>query len=158
MMQQQSFGYIISAFLLSYSFYLAINLAKQPKILYIFFYQVLSQTLTIHTIAGEGRGPYFYSSLSLQSVHEHSDIYLQFCLWDDNHVVLIAPLVITRFTTLLNYQYTVLEIQFRFAKCMVVTRIPKKFDQPSILKHPSDTRRLLCVDRTNPLQTVFKRV
>ena len=80
MMQQQSFGYIISAFLLSYSFYLAINLAKQPKILYIFFYQVLSQTLTIHTIAGEGRGPYFYSSLSLQSAHEHSDIYSQLCL------------------------------------------------------------------------------
>ena len=81
MMQQQSFGYIISAFLLSYSFYLAINLAKQPKILYIFFYQgFLSQTLTIHTIAGEGRGPSFYSSLSLQSAHEHSDIYSQLCL------------------------------------------------------------------------------
>ena len=35
-------------------------------------------------------------------------------------------------------------------------------DQPKCLifrhKHPSDTRRLQCVDVNNPLQTVFKRV
>ena len=41
-------------------------------------------------------GRVLYSSLPLPSTHEHSDIYLQLCIWDDCHVFLIASLVITR--------------------------------------------------------------
>ena len=49
-----------------------------------------------------------FHSLSL-STHEHSDIYLKHCMWDDCHVILISMLVFTRllldeiFITLLNY-------------------------------------------------------
>ena len=35
----------------------------------------------------------FYSTLPLPPAHEHSDIYLQLCMWDDYHVFLIATLV-----------------------------------------------------------------
>ena len=46
---------------------------------FFFFYQgFLSQTLTTHRTAGEGRGPSF-STLPLPPAHEHSDIYLQLC-------------------------------------------------------------------------------
>ena len=31
---------------------------------------------------GETMGPSFYSSLPLPQDHEHSDIYLQLCMWD----------------------------------------------------------------------------
>ena len=49
------------------------------KIIIIFFYQgFLSQTLTTHRTAGEGRGS-SYSTLPLPPTHEHSDIYLQLC-------------------------------------------------------------------------------
>ena len=41
-------------------------------------------------------GTIFYSTLQLTPVHEHSDIYLQRCMWDDYHVFLIAPLIFTR--------------------------------------------------------------
>ena len=70
-------------------------------ILNFFFYQgFLSQTLTIHSAAGEGGegrgGEHLYSSLPIPPVHEHSDIYLQLCMWDDYHVFSIASLVTTR--------------------------------------------------------------
>ena len=38
----------------------------------------------------------FYSTLPLPPTHEHSDIYLQLCTWDDYHIFLIATLVFTR--------------------------------------------------------------
>ena len=38
----------------------------------------------------------FYSTLPLQPSHEHSDIHLQLCMWDDYHIFLIATLVFTR--------------------------------------------------------------
>ena len=41
-------------------------------------------------------GTIFYSTLSLPPAHEHWDIYLQLCMWDDYHVFLIATLVFTR--------------------------------------------------------------
>ena len=34
--------------------------------------------------------------LPLPPAHEHSDIYLQLCMWDDYHIFLIATLVFTR--------------------------------------------------------------
>ena len=44
---------------------------------------------------GEG-GEHLYSSLPIPPVHEHSDIYLQLCMWDDYYVFSIASLVTTR--------------------------------------------------------------
>ena len=41
-------------------------------------------------------GTIFYSTLPLPSAHEHSDIYLQLCTWDDYRIFLIAMLVFTR--------------------------------------------------------------
>ena len=41
-------------------------------------------------------GTVFYSTLPLPSAHEHSDIYLQLCTWDDYRIFLIATLVFTR--------------------------------------------------------------
>ena len=61
--------------------------------IYLFFNQGFpSQRLTIHRTAGEGRGP-SYSTLPLPPAHEHWDIFLQLCTWDDYHVFLIATLV-----------------------------------------------------------------
>ena len=41
-------------------------------------------------------GTIFYSTLPFPPTHEHWDIYLQLCIWDDYHVFLIATLVFTR--------------------------------------------------------------
>ena len=50
-----------------------------------FFYQgFLSQTLTTHRTAGEGRGPFLFHSTT--STHSQTDIYLQPCMWDDYHI------------------------------------------------------------------------
>ena len=38
-------------------------------------------------------GDHFYSTLPLLPAHEHREIYLQLCIWDDYHMLLIAPLV-----------------------------------------------------------------
>ena len=76
-----------------------------------FFYQgFLSRTLTIYRIAEEGRGTIFYSTLPLPPAHEHSDIHLQLCKWDDYHIFLIAPLVFTRL--LLDEIYYLIELPF----------------------------------------------
>ena len=63
-----------------------------PFLLFCFFFKgFLSRPLTTHRIAGEGRGPFF-----IPPAHEHSEIYLQLCIWDDYHMFLIATLVFTR--------------------------------------------------------------
>ena len=59
--------------------------------MFFFFYQGLrSQALAILEKAG-GRD-HLYSSLPLTTAQNHSDIYLQLCMWDDYHVFLLAPL------------------------------------------------------------------
>ena len=75
------------------------------------FQGFLLQTLTIHRTAGEGRGP-SYSTLQLPPAHEHSDIYLQLCTWDDYHIFLIATLVFTRL--LLDEIYHLIELPFEW--------------------------------------------
>ena len=55
-------------------------------------------------------GTIFYSTLPLPPAHEHSDIYLQLCMWDDYHIFLIAPLVFTRL--LLDEIYHLIELLF----------------------------------------------
>ena len=77
---------------------------------FFFFSQgFLSRTLTTHRTAGKGRGP-SYSTLPLPPAHEHSDIYLQLCTWDDYHIFLIATLVFTRL--LLDEIYHLIELLF----------------------------------------------
>ena len=59
----------------------------------VFFYKVFF-TDTDDSQDSRGReGTIFYSTLPLASAHEHWDIYLQLCMWDDYHVFLIATLV-----------------------------------------------------------------
>ena len=59
----------------------------------------------------QGReGTIFYSTLPLPPAHEHWDIYLQLCMWDDYHVLLIATLVFT--TLLLDGIYHLIELPF----------------------------------------------
>ena len=41
-------------------------------------------------------GTIFYSTLPLPPAHEDSNTYLQLCMWDDNHIFLIATLVFIR--------------------------------------------------------------
>ena len=71
----------------------------------------LSQTLTIHRTAGEGKeGTIVYSTLQLPPAHGHWKIYLQLCMWDDYHVFLIATLDFTRL--LLDEIYHLIELLF----------------------------------------------
>ena len=60
----------------------------------------------------EREGTIFYSTLPLPPVHEHWDIYLQLCMWDDHHVFLIATLVFTRL--LLDEIYHLIELLFEW--------------------------------------------
>ena len=55
-------------------------------------------------------GTIFYSTLPLPPAHEHSDTYLQLCMWDDYQVFLIATLVFTRL--LLDEIYHLIELPF----------------------------------------------
>ena len=57
-------------------------------------------------------GTNFYSTLPHPPAHEHWDIYLQLCIWDDYHVFLIATLVFTRL--LLDEIYHVIEWPFEW--------------------------------------------
>ena len=57
-------------------------------------------------------GTIFYSTLPLPPAHEHWDIYLQLCMWDDYHVFLIVTLVFTRL--LLNKIYHLVELPFEW--------------------------------------------
>ena len=48
----------------------------------------------------EKEGAIFDSTLTLPPAHEHRDIYLQLCMWNDYHVFLMATLVFTRLLVL----------------------------------------------------------
>ena len=71
-----------------------------PIIIYIYIYFLLSGfsfTDTNNSQDSRGReGTFFYFTLPLPPAHEHSDIYVQLCTWDDYHIFLIATLVFTR--------------------------------------------------------------
>ena len=76
---------------------LKVHLTQSFFFFFFFFYQhFLSRILTTHRTAGEGRGPFFNSTIPLPRAHEHSDTYLQLCMWDDYRIFLIATLVFTR--------------------------------------------------------------
>ena len=70
-------------------------------------------TDTDDSLDSRGReGTIFYSTIPLPPAHEHWDIYLQLCMWDDYHVFLIATLVFTRL--LLDEIYHLIELPFEW--------------------------------------------
>ena len=82
------------------------------QVVSISFWVIFSFTDTDNSQCSRGgeEGTIFYSTLPLPPAHEHSDIYLQLCAWDDYHIFLVATLVCTRllcysmgFTTLSDY-------------------------------------------------------
>ena len=60
----------------------------------------------------EREGTIFYSTLPIPTTHEHGDIYLQLCMWDDYYVCLIATLVFTRL--LLDEIYHLIGLPFEW--------------------------------------------
>ena len=80
---------------------------------YSFFSIRVFFTYTDDSQDSRGReGAIFYSTLLLPPAPEHWDIYLQLCMWDNNHVFLIASLVTTRL--LLDEIYHLIELPFRW--------------------------------------------
>ena len=79
--------------------------------IYLYILSVFSFTDTDDLWDGKGReGTIFHSALPLLPAHEHWDIYLQLCMWDDYHAFLIATLVFTRL--LLDEIYHLIELPF----------------------------------------------
>ena len=58
------------------------------------------------------KGTIFYSTLPLPPAHEHSDIYLQLYMWDDYHIFLITPLILSRL--ILDEIYHLNELPFNW--------------------------------------------
>ena len=62
-----------------------------------FYLSGFSFTATDDSQDSKGRdGTIFYSTLPLPPAYEHSDIYMQLCMWDEYHIFLIASLEYTR--------------------------------------------------------------
>ena len=78
----------------------------------VFFHQ----TLAIHKIKGEGSDHLLFHSAT--STHQHLDIYLQLCLWDDYHVYFISPLEFARL--LLDEIYHTIELLLIDWWCRVI--------------------------------------
>ena len=79
--------------------------------IFLFFSIRVFFTHTDDSQDSRGReGTIFYSTLPLPPAHEHWDIYLQLCMWDDYQLFLIATLVFTRL--LLNEIYHLVELPF----------------------------------------------
>ena len=81
-----------------------------PQVVF-FFLSGFSFTDTDDSQDSKGReGTTFYYTLPLPPTHEHWDIYLQLCMWDDYHVFLIGTLVFTRL--LVDEIYHLIELPF----------------------------------------------
>ena len=77
----------------------------------IFFLSGFSFTDSDNSQDSRGKeGTIFYSTLPVPLVHEHWDIYLQLCMWDDCHIFSIALLVFTRL--LLDEIYHLIKLPF----------------------------------------------
>ena len=71
----------------------------KPRIERSFFFVLSGFSFTGTYDSQDSRGrevTIFYSTLPIPPAHEHWDIYLQLCMWDDYHVFLIATLAFTR--------------------------------------------------------------
>ena len=80
------------------------------KLAFFYFFIFCYQGFLSRTPTTQRAGTIFYSILPLPPAHEHSDIYLQLCKWDDYHIFVIAPLVFTRL--LLDGIYHLIELPF----------------------------------------------
>ena len=81
--------------------------------LYIFCSIRVFFTDTDDSQGSRGReGTIFYLTLPLSPAHEHWDIYLQLCMWDDYYALLIATLVFTRL--LLDEIYHFIKLPFQW--------------------------------------------
>ena len=79
----------------------------------VVFLLEFSFTDTEDTQDSRGReGTIFYSTVPLPPAQEHSNIYLQLCMWNDYHIFLIAPLVYTRL--LLDEFYLLIELELSY--------------------------------------------
>ena len=80
---------------------------------WVFFSIRVFFTDTNNSQDSKGReGTIFCSTLPLLPAHEHWDIYLQLCMWNDYYVFLIATLVFTRL--LLDEIYHLIELPFEW--------------------------------------------
>ena len=92
---------------------LIFNLKKRGSAFFFFFTIRIFFTDTDDSQDSRGReGTIFYSSLPLPPAHEHWDIYLQLCMWDEYRVLLIATLALTRL--LLEEVYHLIELPFEW--------------------------------------------
>ena len=80
---------------------------------FFFFFFTVFFTEADDSQDSRGReGTIFYSTLPLPPTHEHWDMYLQLCMWDEYHVFLIATLVFTRL--LLDEIYHLIKLPFEW--------------------------------------------
>ena len=87
----------------------------KPRIKRSFFFVLSGFSFTGTYDSQDSRGrevTIFYSTLPIPPAHEHWDIYLQLCMWDDYHIFLIAPLVFTR--PLLDEIYRLIDVTLSF--------------------------------------------
>ena len=78
---------------------------------FFFFLSGLCFMNTDNSQDSRGReGTFFCSTLPLPPTHEHLDIYVQLCMWDDYHIFLITMLVFTRL--LLDETYHLIKLLF----------------------------------------------
>ena len=88
-----------------------INLVISIYLFIYLFYQGFLSPDTNNSKDSRGReGNIFYSTLPFPPTHGHSHIYLQLYMWDDYHIFLIAPPVVTRL--LLDEIYHLIELLF----------------------------------------------
>ena len=92
--------------------YISFNTQLRYKTPGNFFFSLsgFSFTDTDNSQDSRGKEGPSFSTLPLPPAHEHSDIYLQLCTWDDYHIFLIATLVFTRL--LLDGIYHLIELLF----------------------------------------------
>ena len=95
-------------------YYLKLRWKMLLRYFYLFFFlSGFSFTSTDDSQDSRGwGGTIFYSTVQLPPAHEHSDIYLQLCMWDDYSIFLIALLAFTRL--LLDEIYYLLELKFNW--------------------------------------------
>ena len=97
-----SFHYILGVYIFRYTF-------TKPKLIAFFFLSEFSFTDTDDSQDSRGwKGTIFHSTLPLPPAHDHSDIYLQLCMWDDYYIFnrntcIYQTATRCDFTTLSNY-------------------------------------------------------
>ena len=92
-----------------------VALGKHSMVFKLFFFFSIRVFFTDTDDSQDSKGSegtIFYSILPLPPAHKHWGIYLQLCMWDDYHVLLIATLVFTRL--LFDEIYHLIELPFEW--------------------------------------------